>query len=365
MHAVPLRIARRACAALPRGHMRHLHAPPRLPVSPAPFNSLALDLTGGAAVAGWANTVDAARGLAALVDDARAAGRNSLWLSLALAGAGALPAAGGAGAGGALPAVDLFSAAAAAGFTFHHARGPSARLLAWLRPGPCRVPAYGGTQVGVAGVVIDDAGRLLVVKERTGGGGAAAQWKFPGGLADIGEALGATAEREVREETGIAARFSSLLAFRHQHGMAFGVSDLYFLALLRPTQPGSGGATPLPLALDPEEIAAGEWVDAAAYARETAHPVNRFVARLALAELERERAGAAAGGGGGGGGPLPQAPPFSPSGAMVETELWIPVTRKWTRVYSAGAAPPIAPAEEEAGVRAAAAAAGGGGRAKA
>ena len=36
------------------------------------------------------------------------------------------------------------------------------------------------------------------------------------------------------EETGVEAKFDSLLAFRHMHGAAHGCSDFYFICLLRP-----------------------------------------------------------------------------------------------------------------------------------
>ena len=49
-----------------------------------------------------------------------------------------------------------------------------------------------------------------------------------------GEDLAAAAAREVMEETGVEAKFDSLLAFRHMHGSAHGCSDFYFICLMRP-----------------------------------------------------------------------------------------------------------------------------------
>ncbi len=51
-------------------------------------------------------------------------------------------------------------------------------------------------------------------------------WKFPGGRSDPGEDIGATAVREVWEETGVRTKFESLVAFRHSHHAPFGISDL-------------------------------------------------------------------------------------------------------------------------------------------
>lgn len=51
----------------------------------------------------------------------------------------------------------------------------------------------------------------------------------------IGEDIGTAAVREVREETGVESEFVSILCFRHQHGYRHGLSDFYFICLLRPT----------------------------------------------------------------------------------------------------------------------------------
>lgn len=49
-----------------------------------------------------------------------------------------------------------------------------------------------------------------------------------------GENIPEAVEREVFEETGIRAKFKSLVGFRHAHGYAFGCSDIYFVARLIP-----------------------------------------------------------------------------------------------------------------------------------
>jgi hypothetical protein len=99
---------------------------------------------------------------------------------------------------------DLISEAHAAGFTFHHAGGDRCMLSLWLREGvPSTVPPYATHQVGVAGVVMDEDTRLLLVKEAAGP--AHVGWKFPGGLADLGEEISDTAVREVRGNGAIAA----------------------------------------------------------------------------------------------------------------------------------------------------------------
>lgn len=59
------------------------------------------------------------------------------------------------------------------------------------------------------------------------------------GLVATGEDLTTAAEREVEEETGVRARFESVLAVRQSHGFAFGKSDLFVCCGLR-AEPGQG-----------------------------------------------------------------------------------------------------------------------------
>ncbi|SFO40037.1 ADP-ribose pyrophosphatase YjhB, NUDIX family [Geodermatophilus obscurus] len=53
-------------------------------------------------------------------------------------------------------------------------------------------------------VVLDDAGRLLLVRRRNAPGRGL--WSVPGGRVEPGESLPAAVAREVREETGLTVR---------------------------------------------------------------------------------------------------------------------------------------------------------------
>ena len=81
----------------------------------------------------------------------------------------------------------LIEVAADRGFEFHHtAGGEHCILKKWLRPEEeDKVPPFATHQVGVAGFVLDDQDRLLVIKEKAHGN--AAQWKLPGGMVDCGD----------------------------------------------------------------------------------------------------------------------------------------------------------------------------------
>lgn len=110
---------------------------------------------------------------------------------------------------------------------------------------------------------------VLLVKDKHEG----AMWKFPGGLADLGEGIAEAAVREVLEETGVVTEFRSVLSVRHQHDVQFGNSDLYFICRLMPK---------IGVALDitkcAHEIADACWMPLEQFKRETKHSMLAVVA---------------------------------------------------------------------------------------
>ncbi|MGJ7442198.1 NUDIX hydrolase [Aquipuribacter sp. MA13-6] len=59
--------------------------------------------------------------------------------------------------------------------------------------------------VSVAGVVVDDQGRVLVIQRRDNG-----KWEPPGGVLELDETLEAGVRREVLEETGVDVKVGPL-----------------------------------------------------------------------------------------------------------------------------------------------------------
>ncbi|PIO75221.1 hydrolase, NUDIX family [Teladorsagia circumcincta] len=93
------------------------------------------------------------------------------------------------------------------GFTLLHASKRELTMTLWLGEEPSQLPPH----VSVCGMVLDADGRVLMVRERR----RKLKWKFPGGMAEPNEHLHKTAEREVREETGIIARAESFISVRN------------------------------------------------------------------------------------------------------------------------------------------------------
>jgi 8-oxo-dGTP pyrophosphatase MutT (NUDIX family) len=142
----------------------------------------------------------------------QAEGRFLIWLEIPLARAALIP------------------AAAEAGFVFHHSQPQYTMMVHQLQPSAL-IPGYATHYIGIGGVVLNEAGELLVVSE-VHRSSARPYYKLPGGALHAGEHLAEAIVREVLEETGVRARFESLVCFRHWHGYRHGRSDIYFVARL-------------------------------------------------------------------------------------------------------------------------------------
>jgi 8-oxo-dGTP diphosphatase len=73
---------------------------------------------------------------------------------------------------------------------------------------------------GVAGLVLDDTGRLLLQRRSDTG-----QWALPGGALDPGEAPAQAVVREVHEETGLLVRPRRLVGVMGPHRIVYPHGD--------------------------------------------------------------------------------------------------------------------------------------------
>lgn len=168
------------------------------------------------------------------------------------------------------------------GLKFHHAEGDSAVLNVWLRESTeSKIPSFATHNVGVGGVVVNSRNEILCVRELRRN---YLKWKTPTGLSELGEQIDHAIEREVFEETGIRAKFHSILSFRQTHGLAHNRSDLFFVCRLDPVEEtDQDGNTVIPEPVAQEcEIAEAAWVPLSEYKEmindsEQGHPMMRHV----------------------------------------------------------------------------------------
>jgi ADP-ribose pyrophosphatase YjhB (NUDIX family) len=85
--------------------------------------------------------------------------------------------------------------------------------------------------LGVAGVIMDEDGRWLVVKKRYGG--LEGSWSLPAGFVEEGETADQAVLREVKEETGIECAVIGLLGVR-TGVIRESISDNMLVFLLKP-----------------------------------------------------------------------------------------------------------------------------------
>ncbi|XP_027088401.2 nudix hydrolase 2 isoform X2 [Coffea arabica] len=109
---------------------------------------------------------------------------------------------------------NLVEPAVKAGFYFHHAEPKYLMLVHWLPSTTNTIPANASHRVGIGAFVMNEKNEVLVVQEKSGRFRGTGIWKFPTGVVDEGEDISAAAVREVKEETGVDAKFVEILAFR-------------------------------------------------------------------------------------------------------------------------------------------------------
>lgn len=185
----------------------------------------------------------------------RADGRQVVWMEAPASRAALIP-----------QAVD-------AGFSFHHSQDGYLMMTLRLVEGAL-IPFYATHYIGAGGVVLNSRQEILVVCERFRRGNRP-YYKLPGGALHPGEHLVDGVIREVREETGVEAKFEALACFRHWHGYRYGKSDIYFVCRLSPLSEV--------IRMDDYEIEECFWMPVADYLEsELVGLFNRRIVRAAL-----------------------------------------------------------------------------------
>ena len=109
--------------------------------------------------------------------------------------------------------------------------------------------------VAVAGIVFDEAGRVLLVERgRPPGVGL---WTVPGGRLELGEAIADAVAREVREETGLVVTCGPLVEIVERVTVTEAGTYHYVILDHRATLVG-GAATPVA----GDDVTAARWVAA-------------------------------------------------------------------------------------------------------
>ena len=168
----------------------------------------------------------------------------------------------------------LIAPALQLGFQFHHTEGNNL-MLTYSLDRNAFIPKYATHYIGAGGVVLNDARELLVICEKAHRMHRPRYFKLPGGALLPGEHLVDGVIREVEEETGIRARFLSLMCFRHWHGYRYGKSDIYFICRLAPLN--------FNIQMDETEIEECMWMPVDTYLNlETVGLFNKRVVAFAL-----------------------------------------------------------------------------------
>lgn len=191
---------------------------------------------------------DAVDALVALIEHERLA---LAWITLPISNAQGIP---------------VFTAA---GFSFHSCLTDQLTLV--RRPfEQAFVPFIPTHTVGASAIVINDAGELLVIKERGTTG-----FKLPGGHVDAAERIQDSIEREVLEETGVESKCASIVAFTTKHPYQFGKSNIHFICRMT-------ALTQCINVLDTAEIEEAKWIELQAY---LADPCNSLSNRQLVSDV--------------------------------------------------------------------------------
>lgn len=115
------------------------------------------------------------------------------------------------------------------------------------------VPFIPTHTLGAGALITNEKNQVLVIREQ-----GRTEFKLPGGHIELAEDIADAVVRETYEETGIKARFESVVGMATRHPYQFGKSNLYFVCRLK--------AISHDIAIqDTDEISEAKWVDLNTY----------------------------------------------------------------------------------------------------
>ena len=145
-------------------------------------------------------------------------------------------------------------------FVFHNCLTDQITLTLSLKEN-AYVPFIPSYTLGAGAIVINKSNQLLVIREHTA---TDFGYKLPGGHVELTEKISEAIVREVFEETGIKAKFSSIQGLTSKHPYRFGKSNMYFICKLE-------ALTETIEIQDTDEISDAKWVSIDDYIQDEAH----------------------------------------------------------------------------------------------
>ncbi|XGW32995.1 hypothetical protein V3C99_017476 [Haemonchus contortus] len=121
------------------------------------------------------------------------------------------------------------------GFDFFHAAKGELAMTCWLSDKPSTLPLTTSSHYTVSGMVLDETGRVLMVRDQHRQSLLKCSiWKFPGGVPKPNEHLLETAERKVFEETGVVAKGEAIVSLGQKLKTKFnGSCALFFTCRMK------------------------------------------------------------------------------------------------------------------------------------